>query len=136
MLEIGAGITGDTPTKRIHDLRIECKKLRYLIEVFRSLYPPEAIEEVVRSLKRLQNTLGDFNDFQVHADMLRRFAPEVAARENGADDPTPAMERLTSQLIRRRERQRAKFFRRFQSFARSEATRGYRELFAAASAGG
>lgn len=57
-------IEHDTPDEFIHGLRIECKKLRYSLEFFSSLYPDNASEPVAR-LKVIQTLLGDFNDYSV-----------------------------------------------------------------------
>ncbi|WP_038886676.1 CHAD domain-containing protein [Vibrio rotiferianus] len=46
----------------IHKLRIECKKLRYLLDFFTNLYPKKAHNQNIHQLKLMQNRLGDFND--------------------------------------------------------------------------
>jgi len=60
----------------LHSLRIACKKLRYLLEFFRPLADPEAVEATISSLKSLQDLLGDLQDRAVHAAILRRLSPE------------------------------------------------------------
>jgi CHAD domain-containing protein len=49
----------------LHSLRIDCKKLRYLLEFFSSLYDANDINILVKHLKSLQNLLGDYNDLSV-----------------------------------------------------------------------
>ncbi|MGR5205941.1 CHAD domain-containing protein [Vibrio alfacsensis] len=51
-----------SPDDAIHRLRIECKKLRYLLEYFSVFYPDERHKSNVKHLKSLQDSLGDFND--------------------------------------------------------------------------
>jgi len=50
----------------LHALRIECKRLRYLLEPVDHLLGPEA-PQLRKPLKRLQNTLGEMNDAVVAA---------------------------------------------------------------------
>jgi CHAD domain-containing protein len=64
-----AKINADTPDEFIHALRIDCKKLRYSLEFFASLYPDNAAEPIAR-LKVIQTLLGDFNDCSVQIDEL------------------------------------------------------------------
>ena len=66
----GRSITANTPDEAVHALRIECKKLRYLLEFFRHLYPSDRVAALVKSLKRLQDVLGAFNDFSVQQEAL------------------------------------------------------------------
>lgn len=82
----GAALADDTPDEEVHELRIECKKLRYLLELFASLYPAKEIKTIIRQLKGLQSVLGQFNDSAVQqlslADSLAH-APELG-RESAA----------------------------------------------------
>jgi CHAD domain-containing protein len=61
----GAAIDRQTPDQELHDLRIECKKLRYLLELFESLFARQDVTAAVARLKRLQDALGTFNDLCV-----------------------------------------------------------------------
>ena len=54
VLEHGRAITPQTPDEAVHALRIECKKLRYLLEFFRHMVPSRQLMPMVKALKRLQ----------------------------------------------------------------------------------
>ncbi len=69
----GGHINDDSPDELLHALRIDCKKLRYLLEFFASLYAPDEIGALVKQLKRLQDNLGEFNDLSVQRAELRSF---------------------------------------------------------------
>jgi CHAD domain-containing protein len=69
-LRKGAAITDDSPDSDMHNLRIQGKKLRYLLEFFRSLYDEKSLEQFVKQLKKMQDNLGDFNDICVQEEML------------------------------------------------------------------
>ena len=49
----------------MHALRKRCKELRYLLEVFRPVCDKTAHRRLVKELKSLQDTLGDFQDGEV-----------------------------------------------------------------------
>lgn len=57
------------PDERLHELRIHAKRLRYSLEAVLPLIGP-AGEEAARRVKRLQTTLGDFNDALVKRALL------------------------------------------------------------------
>ena len=60
----------DASDEAMHALRIECKKLRYLMEFFTELIPKEAAGAMEKPLKQLQNRLGEFNDASVQQKFL------------------------------------------------------------------
>jgi len=70
VLDRGRAITPETPDEDVHELRLDCKKLRYTLELFKELYPPGEITAIVRRLKKLQDVLGDFNDCSVQKEAL------------------------------------------------------------------
>ncbi|MEM6795907.1 MAG: CHAD domain-containing protein, partial [Acidobacteriota bacterium] len=79
----GLAIDDDTPAAALHEVRIMGKKLRYLLEFFRSLYPQGPVGSAIRELKRLQDNLGDFNDYEVQQLALQGFAEDLLKAEGG-----------------------------------------------------
>jgi CHAD domain-containing protein len=67
-------ITPDTPDAVIHSIRIDCKKMRYLLECFGHLFPAETVDPLARQLAKLQNRLGRYNDTSVQQDYLLQHA--------------------------------------------------------------
>jgi CHAD domain-containing protein len=84
----------------LHRLRIDCKKLRYLLEFFRSLYPAREAASLIKSLKSLQGVLGDIHDLAVHQEMARRIWTALRPRPDfslGPDDLDRRLEQLQAQ---------------------------------------
>jgi CHAD domain-containing protein len=131
VLEKGAAIGPTSPVSALHKLRIACKKLRYLLEFFRSLYEPDDLENLVQALKRLQDSLGDINDFQVQQKSLTRFAHEMVAEGIATTDSLLAMGRLLEHLERGRAEERCRFEKRFAGFASVENRERARRLLQA-----
>jgi len=71
--KIAAGFGVETPDEMVHQLRIEGKKLRYLMEFFSELIPREDTAEAQKLLRRLQGRLGDFNDASVQQKSLLSY---------------------------------------------------------------
>jgi CHAD domain-containing protein len=81
---IAAGIGAETPDEIVHQLRIECKKLRYLMEFFSELIPREEGALIQKMLKRLQGRLGDFNDASVQQKSLLNYWEHKKSGPDGA----------------------------------------------------
>lgn len=64
-----------------HEMRKEIKKLRYMVDAFRSLFDPEDVAAFTRFMKRLQKSFGALND----AAMTEMVLTEPNAP--GCDDP-------------------------------------------------
>ncbi len=62
-----------TSDAELHGLRIACKKLRYALEFFGSLFDEDAISLAVKKLKQLQDALGTFNDLSVQRASLAAY---------------------------------------------------------------
>jgi CHAD domain-containing protein len=119
----------------LHELRKDCKKLRYLIEFFRSLYPPDEIKGLVRALKDLLDDLGAFQDLQVQADSLRHFAAALDRADRGNLSAVLAIGALVADLLRRQAAARDAVAGLFEAFEAEENRARYRHLFKAKGAG-
>ena len=73
VLRRGREITSVSSDESLHALRIQCKRLRYLLEFFRPTYG-ELLKAETTRLKKLQDVLGDFQDACVASQLLRRYA--------------------------------------------------------------
>jgi len=63
----------------LHAFRIEGKKLRYVLEIFATVFPERVRSQCSAALEQLQETLGDFTDHSAAADRFRRWSREAAA---------------------------------------------------------
>ena len=80
----GALIGPHSPDATLHSLRIQAKKLRYLLEFYRSLFSEPEMDALVKSLKKLQDNLGSFNDLSVQQKMLMQYQNGLAGGEQEA----------------------------------------------------
>ncbi len=129
VIKKGLAIDDDTPAEAVHDLRIECKKLRYLMEFFRSLYDAKRLTRLIKALKLLQDNLGDFNDYEVQQGSLREFAADMIDQQAAPADTVMAMGRLVEHLEKGQARERHQFGQRFARFAQEQNQSLARDLF-------
>ena len=103
-----AGKLGPEPSpEKLHRLRIDCKRLRYLLTFFRSLLPAESLPPFMKELKRLQDRLGNLNDLHVQGTTLRTFAEELMDSHRPPPQTLLAMGQLLGQMRRSQEDDRA-----------------------------
>jgi CHAD domain-containing protein len=124
----GRSIDDESPPEALHDLRKRAKKLRYILEANRSLYTARDMKPLVAELKDLQDNLGAFQDCDVQAGSLRRFAELLEQRPGPTAPAVLAMGLLMNQLAQRRDEARAGFHDTFAHFDRRTNRRRYRRL--------
>jgi CHAD domain-containing protein len=116
MVRDGSAIDTDSPDEDLHELRKRGKELRYLLELFGSLFPADVVKPMVSALKDLQDVLGHFQDRSVQADMLRATADELATVPDGPGAVLAAGS-LISYLEADQRQTREGFAARFAAFA-------------------
>jgi CHAD domain-containing protein len=130
MVMAGGAIDDGSPAEALHELRKQGKELRYLLELFGALWPPEVVKPMVGALKGLQDVLGRHQDCDVQAATFRGLAHDLVSAQRGAD----AVLALGIVVERLRERQaaaRGEFAERFAAFASREQRALVRETFRA-----
>jgi CHAD domain-containing protein len=131
IVKAGSLILKNTEDDMLHMLRIECKKLRYLMEFFSSLYTRKKINILIEQLKKLQDNLGDFNDLCVQVGYLQKISEELPATRQQAKKTLVAIGSLIGTLDRRRQMVKDAFAKTFTDFSSPANQKLFRELFAA-----
>jgi CHAD domain-containing protein len=125
----GSVASADSPAALLHRLRIDGKKLRYLLEFFSELYPPTTIDNFIRELKKFQDILGEFNDARVQLALIEDAMSLSAHPAVSAQKTLAAVDRLKSAIAHRQRQLRANFGDRFERFASDKSRKRYRETF-------
>jgi CHAD domain-containing protein len=123
-LEEGNAITDDTEAEALHELRKTCKKLRYLMEFFQSLYPASRIRELIQALKGLQDNLGIFNDLHVHRGILKKFI-----KQSSDTAANKACKQMMNFLQQRQVKTRRRFAEHFAAFSSPDKQEVFKDLF-------
>jgi len=126
----GAKIDDDSPPEHLHRLRIDAKKLRYLLEFFAGLFPRGEVKKLVRALKDLQDNLGLFNDLSIQQETLRSLAGQIGGEDPSTGDAVRrAVEPLVERLAERQLEERGDFAERFAAFTHRNVRARFDRVF-------
>ncbi len=120
----GNAINDLSPCVALHELRKTCKKLRYSIEFFQSLYSENQIKTLLKALKVLQEVLGNYQDCEVQEHNLGLFCEEMRAMHNAPVETFAAIEQLIQDLKMHKSEIRCHFAEAFEAFMQED----FREL--------
>ena len=129
-VKAGNSISESADDRMLHVLRIHCKKLRYLMEFFASLFPPETINTLIDQLKRLQDNLGDFNDLRVQEEYLLNVAKQLPVSRGQTEKILLAIGSLVGALAGDRKIVRNAFAQAFAGFSAPANRELFENLFA------
>ena len=129
IVKSGTEILENTQDELLHALRIECKKLRYLMEFFASLFPADEISYLIKQLKLLQDNLGDFNDLSVQESYLLDIANELPADDAANRRTLLAIGGLVEALDEKQTRVKGDFAGTFCEFASNRNQALFKALF-------
>ena len=130
ILKDGGRILDNTEDEILHKLRIACKKLRYLMEFFSSLFPGKKIKRLISQLKTLQDNLGDFNDLCVQEKYLLNIIEELRATGQKQKKVFVAIGCLIGALEREKQIIKNEFAKTFTNYASPGNKNAFSELFA------
>jgi CHAD domain-containing protein len=122
-------IDDKTSAKAIHQVRIQAKKLRYMIDATRSLHDRRDLDQIIDNLKKVQTVLGDFNDAQVQERNLldcRRALAEAGAGDSAA---LLTVERLAENARNRAVSLRPQVDRELSRFCKDSIRANFHRLF-------
>lgn len=124
-------ITDDTPDEAIHKIRIDCKKLRYLLYFYGSLFNEKELKQAGKQLKRLQDRLGIFNDLTVQGTYLETYLNEIEHNEKKDIYLIAALGGLIATLYRMQKMERERCIHELHVFSTEENRRLFTHAFAA-----
>ena len=110
-------ISTQSPDAQVHDVRLEAKKLRYLVEFFGTLYVPELVMPLTKRLKSIQRVLGTFNDLAVQQEFLRGYVYNQVAGQADSHELTLAVGSLVGILHQRQKAVRSELNAHLAEFA-------------------
>lgn len=129
IIKKGRRITDATPDEALHRLRIDCKKLRYLLEFFTSLFPKDQMKLLIKQLKQLQENLGDFNDLSVQQEFLIHHLQRIKPQSDQTIMLAAAVGGLITRLGIEHQRVRSQFLSVFERFDSAENHQRFKTLF-------
>lgn len=125
----GRALDETTPDVSIHQLRIYCKKLRYLMEFFAPLFPSAKIKQLIRALKLLQDNLGNFNDYSVQQQFLEKLLASHIVGGAKALAVAHSIGALTAMLYQLQRDERNKIIEHLAAFDSLDIRDAFTKLF-------
>ena len=129
VLKDGKKITKESPDADLHRLRIDCKKLRYLIEFFSGLFPREEVTILITQLKKLQTCLGEFNDYSVQQIHFEEYLSTIPLTKPSSIETAATIGALISISNQEKQNRRNAFFKIFKKFIKKKNLALYKNLF-------
>ena len=125
----GNEITHTSEDALLHTLRIDCKKLRYLLEFFSTLFEHKKITPLIKQLKKLQDNLGRFQDLCVQQEELQNFIAKISLKNPSNRRTIAAIGSLIGQLAQEKHTVRAAFAEIFADFSSTKNKKLFQQLF-------
>lgn len=118
------------PPARLHRLRIAAKRLRYALEFFQKILPPEA-GDLIDELKNLQDHLGALQDAVVAISLLRDFLTRGTWGADEEGEPSqPVVAPGVEAYLATREKERDQKLKAFPQVWRTFKSSGFKEQVA------
>jgi CHAD domain-containing protein len=111
-------------SETLHKLRIEYKKMRYLLDTFGYLYEKKEIKKLLKEMKKLQNVLGLFHD----SHQQKIIFEEVLETEENKRVRSFIKEVLLSSLKTYQKKEILEIEKLLKKFLKKE--KAYRQIFA------
>lgn len=116
----GKSINDQSGDECLHDLRIQVKKLRYLLEFFAPYFNQSDVKRFVKQLKKLQTNLGKLNDLSVQQCMLGDYRAGLKRGSKRDLSIAAALGGLISYLAVEQQYVRKNFDRTFSHFIKTK----------------
>lgn len=128
--KIARAIDNNTEDEEVHELRIHCKKLRYLMEFFSPLFSNKKIKSLIKPLKTLQDNLGLFNDYSVQQVSMQEFLTNHVSRGREQDlTVAKSVGAIIAILHQQQLAERALVVSNFAVFDSEDIRQQFRQLF-------
>jgi len=117
VVHLGTQLPAEADDQQLHALRIACKKLRYVLELFGSLFPGKKTTILVKHLRTLQDNLGRGHDLFVQQEALRHFATTLSQPGQQTHSSLQAIDSLMHRLEEEKQTVSQAFPALFAAFA-------------------
>ena len=113
----------------LHVLRKDCKKLRYQLESFGTVFPPRRVKRAVAELKHLQDTLGAVCDLSVQQAFLIKRRDQMLNRLTDVNPMAHLLDALLTRYNEAETKLRLNIRADLDRFGGKDVMRRYRTLF-------
>ena len=116
-----------------HELRIDCKKIRYLLESFEQILDKSSASAAIKLIKELQTILGNFQDLSVQQQKIISLADDMIRKTGKSDSATMiAIGTIVGELEREQKKCKKLFFKSFSELMKPQNQEVFVNLYAKA----
>ena len=108
-----------TATEALHNARIATKRLRYTLELFRTVFGSVG-ERIIEQLKEMQEELGELHDHDVRIEMIERELGKLSDEAEEAGAVRPGLDALLERERTARAIRHMAVVRRWRDLERDE----------------
>lgn len=130
----GRALRADSPPEDLHALRIEAKKLRYVLDSTKAVFDPVTVFALLPPLKLVQAALGDAQDCHVQRELVQHTALELAAAGMISTETLTLVARLDARLAAMAESARIRFAQHLPALLADGLRAAVREIWRAPAA--
>lgn len=113
----------------VHQIRVECKKLRYLMEFFAEVIPTGSLQTKEKQLRKLQDKLGAFNDCSVQQASLMAYWEKKRSKSGALSELALSLGGLISILHVHHKGHRKKALRALAEFCSGPTAGVFKKTF-------
>ena len=129
VIKQGQHLDSHSSDAKVHELRKSCKKLRYMIEFFRELYPGKKIKTEIKQLKAVQDQLGEFQDLCVQEGIMNDFIQALDSDIWSPASTRQLMDKLLDKSIKKKKALHKKIPRVFSKYSSKDYQSKCKKLF-------
>lgn len=124
----GRKVCSSTPVALLHELRIRCKHLRYLLDTFGRLFDAAETRPVGKALRRLQDRLGRIHDCDVQGRSLDAWRERLQHAGAADGELLLAIGSLDERSRQRQKKARKRLRRQLEKFCGPETRKRMRRI--------
>ncbi len=114
----GGSLDENSPAHAYHLLRIEVKKMRYVMEFFATAFEPKSYARLMERIKTIQSILGDHQDLYVQREHLKSFLSQPGLKED--KEIKESIDALRKEMKRLEIGKRYEFLKVFKTFKKEK----------------
>jgi CHAD domain-containing protein len=113
----------------MHRVRIGCKKLRYALEFFLPLFDQQSARSLIKKLRFLQDTLGEYNDLSLQQRRCTAYLNHQSPRFAEAGIKRSAIRYVIRDMQKRKNELRVVFKEQFTEFCMPKMQQSMESIF-------
>jgi CHAD domain-containing protein len=127
-VRLNQNLPDNPPDEFLHRVRIACKKLRYILEFFQYADMLRPAKTIIKKLRNLQDTLGEYNDLRLQQQRVYRYLQSLERQGKSLPATVKALQYLGNRLQHQKYELQVIFREQFTDFCQPAWQRKITEM--------